>query len=130
MTAVVRKTRAVSEGVTVTAMPLQQPIRRTKPKSQPLRAWAFIARWLAFPVILSVAWGFVNALALLEAKACDWERRQIRTKEMQIQQLQASIALRLSELMVKSYPHQSTKSKPNLLTVKPPERKATLLGRR
>ncbi|GEM_PF-2568518 len=125
-----RKVGTLAEEMAVTIPPLPRRGRREKPKPQSLSSPANIAKWFAPLVCLSFAWCLVSMLILIEAKFCNWQKRQIQAKEMQVQQLKASIALRFSKLSVKPAHSQSLQGNPTLLRIEMPKSKTTLLGRR
>ncbi|MCS7264050.1 MAG: hypothetical protein NZ805_04375 [Armatimonadetes bacterium] len=128
MTMVARK---AAEGTNLMAPTLKRTGAKAKPKHQPLTSLEIAVKWLILPSLLALTWCFVNSFALMEAKSCSWKKRQIYAKEMKIQQLQASIAIRLSNLTAKSALSQSSQPiKPMMLTIKLPKQKSILLGRR
>lgn len=98
---------------------------RRRPMSQP---WT--GNWihrLFLSGCLFLTWCLVNGLIVLETKAYNWQKSQISAKEMQVRQLQADIAQRLSELA--KVPLKPS-TPPILLIVDKPKNKPTLVGRR
>lgn len=130
MTAVARKANTLTERTKVSAPLLRQPKERTKPKLNLMKAMMIWAKWFALPTCLSIAWCLLNALIVNEAKMCELLKKQIRVVEMKSQQLQASIALRVSELTENSNQLTPNQQKLTLLSLRSPGRQATLLGRR
>ncbi|MCX7643228.1 MAG: hypothetical protein N2116_05430 [Armatimonadetes bacterium] len=100
-------------------------VPRRKPAVQPQQGnWGYR---LLVSGCLILAWCLVNGFIMLETKAYNWQKSQVSAKEMQIRQLRASIAQRLSEL-VKDFPQPQTPL--TLLSLEAHKPKPTLLGRR
>ncbi|MCS7192353.1 MAG: hypothetical protein NZ937_05150 [Armatimonadetes bacterium] len=128
MAVTIRKADLLTEKEAIVEPPLRR--LKTKTKPHPLLAFVSLAKWLIFPFCLFFALCSVNALMLMENELCNWQKKQIKAKEMQVHQIRASIALRLSKLTEKIGQAQFSHDNPTLLTFETVKRKPTLLGRR
>ncbi len=127
MVAPVKRERHQTKRSEVLAPPLNRP--RIEPKRRPL-AQQSTGNWVHRFILsgcLFLTWCLVNGLIMVETKAYNWQKSQVSVKEMQIHQLQASIAQRLSDL-TKNLPQPP--SHPTLLSINTSKPKPTLLGRR
>lgn len=127
MVALNKRERHETRRSEVLTPPLSRP--KVEPKHRPAIqwwAWNWVHR-LLLSGCLFLIWCLVNGLIVVETKAYNWQKSQTSAKEMQVRQLQANIAQRLSEL-AKTPLKPSTP--PILLSADETKPKPTLLGRR
>ncbi len=112
--------------IEVEAQRLTHPLTRPRSRSQPSVKRVWVLRSAIIGCLLSI-WCLIQGAAIGEAKACQQQRDQLMRMQAQVQQLQAALAQRLSQLAKREAPSSNP---PRLIELVLPRHAMPLLGRR